>query len=74
MARNGLRADSIDTADYALRHPLFGAAELKARRLQMMKELAPPQVSRWQHSLNAARLLRKDPAFFWRKVRYKLGR
>jgi hypothetical protein len=74
----GFLPDPIDfrrfrTADYAIRHPLFSAAELRACRLQMMQELAPPPVSRWQHGLNAARLLRQDPAFFWRKVRYRLS-
>ncbi len=72
----GLLPDFIDfrrfrTADYAIQHPIFSRDELKAYRRKMMQELAPPPASWWQHGLNAARLLRLDPAFFWRKTRYK---
>jgi radical SAM superfamily enzyme YgiQ (UPF0313 family) len=61
------------TVDYLIQNPNYTARELKAFRQRAMQMLAPPRLSLLQKMWKGFTLLRRDPNFFWVKVRYKLG-
>jgi anaerobic magnesium-protoporphyrin IX monomethyl ester cyclase len=62
----------LRTSNYVIKHPIFTDSELKAFRQKAMDDLAPRRslAGKARKSLS---LLKRDPSFFFTKLKYKLN-
>ncbi len=63
----------LRTPDYIINHPIFSREELLSFRKKAMEEFSLPRYSMMGKIRKGISLLRRDPAMFYTKLRYKLN-